>query len=372
MKKQLIFCFVLASTMTLGDVLNHPYWMTEENTKGIPEVILQGYLYHQNKTREVREKQNGSRIEEEERKEWCAIPSPTIQVLQESLRHVHITLPSVQTRRRTTLIREHREGALVQRRIEHGCAREEAYIVAVLLHRGEEYRRDGLSAEVPPIDTRQPIEHGEYARPRSIAATVMVEEAGGTFREIIYVRGAERIHRRSTPSVERDDDQILAGLRIRQRILRITIALTQVIRGNSSRLHLDTESGEQRIRIERDASGEIPVQKDQLAIVLGERHGMPALNEANHQTEDNDQRVDDYVRYLIRQAESQFEQQDLHRKQKDQGTPHHEILGNRKLEHLRRPRSEHLLQDVRIDMEAIKREDVRIHRKDDQEKRCHE
>lgn len=51
---------------------NHPYWMTEENTKGIPEVILQGYLYHQNKTREVREKQNGSRIEEEERKIYDA------------------------------------------------------------------------------------------------------------------------------------------------------------------------------------------------------------------------------------------------------------------------------------------------------------
>lgn len=59
----LLFTYAFA----FGEVFEHPSWMTEKNTKGIPEVILQGYLYRKNKTRKALEKQNGPRSEERER-----------------------------------------------------------------------------------------------------------------------------------------------------------------------------------------------------------------------------------------------------------------------------------------------------------------
>ena len=129
------------------------------------------------------------RIEEEEGEEWSVIvPSPTIQVLQESLRHVHVALPSVHTRRRAALILRQGEYALVQRRVQHGGTREEAHVIALLLHRSEEDRRNGLFAKILPIDARQAIEHGEDARPRPIATAVMAEEAGGALREFVDIR----------------------------------------------------------------------------------------------------------------------------------------------------------------------------------------
>ncbi len=63
-----IFALFTATPATSAEIIEHPYWMTAENTKGIPEVILQGYLYRKNKTRKALEKQNGSRSEEEERR----------------------------------------------------------------------------------------------------------------------------------------------------------------------------------------------------------------------------------------------------------------------------------------------------------------
>lgn len=312
------------------------------------------------------------RIEEEEGEERSAIPSPTIQVLKECLRHVHVTLPSVQTRRRTALVREHRKDALVQRRIKHGSAREETDIVSFLLHRGEEDRRDGLSAEVLPIDARQSVEHREDARARSVATAVMAEEAGGALREFVDIRRAERIHRRGAPSVEGDDNHILARLGMRQWSLRVAIAFATIIRSDGGRLHLTSQSGEQRVRIEGDARREVAVQKDQLAIVLGERHSMPALNEADQQAKEDYQRVDDRVWYLIRDAEGQFEEQHLNRQQEDEHPAHHEILGDSELEDLRRSRSEHLFQDVGINMETIEREYIRVHRENNQEEGRHQ